>query len=139
VFTLWDGEEFGLLGSTEWAEKHGEELNKKAVVYMNSDSNGQGSMGAGGSHTLERFMKEVLGDLKDPKSGKTLLELPFYDGTENGEKTDDTLSVIGQPIPGDRGVAAPDPSITIDQMKSLTRWPVTVSYYDRDTKGEEKD
>lgn len=74
VFTLWDGEEFGLLGSTEWAEKHGEELNRKAVVYLNSDSNGQGTLGAGGSHTLERFMREVLGDLKDPKTGKTLLE-----------------------------------------------------------------
>lgn len=74
VFTLWDGEEFGLLGSTEWAEKHAAELNKKAVVYINSDSNSQGSLGASGSHTLERFMSEVLGDLKDPRSGKTLLE-----------------------------------------------------------------
>ena len=74
VFTLWDGEEFGLLGSTEWAEKHADELNRKAVVYMNSDSNAQGSLGASGSHTLEVFTKEVLRDLKDPKSGKTLLE-----------------------------------------------------------------
>ncbi len=41
---------------------------------MNSDSNGQGSLGASGSHTLERFMSEILRDLKDPKSGKTLLE-----------------------------------------------------------------
>ena len=74
VFALWDGEEFGLLGSTEWAEKHADELNRKAVVYINSDTNGQGSLGASGSHTLERFMSEVLGDLKDPRSGKTLLE-----------------------------------------------------------------
>lgn len=74
VFALWDGEEFGLLGSTEWAEKHAAELNRKAVVYMNSDTNSQGSLGVGGSHTLEKFMTEVLGDLKDPKTGKTLLE-----------------------------------------------------------------
>jgi N-acetylated-alpha-linked acidic dipeptidase len=74
VFALWDGEEFGLLGSTEWAEKHGDELNKKAVVYINSDTNSQGSMSASGSHTLERFMTEIFRDLKDPKSDKTLLE-----------------------------------------------------------------
>ncbi|MGI8740983.1 MAG: M28 family metallopeptidase [Bryobacteraceae bacterium] len=75
VFALWDGEEFGLLGSTEWAEKHQAELAQKAVVYINSDSNGQGHIGVGGSHTLETFMSEVLRDLKDPgASGKSLLE-----------------------------------------------------------------
>ncbi|MBZ5606893.1 MAG: M28 family peptidase [Acidobacteriia bacterium] len=75
VLTLWDGEEFGLLGSTEWAEKHADELNRKAVVYINSDTNSKGAMGASGSHTLEIFMKEVMRDLKDPQNGKTLLEI----------------------------------------------------------------
>ncbi len=75
VLTLWDGEEFGLLGSTEWAEKHADELNRKAVVYINSDSNSKGTLGASGSHTLEAFMKEVLRDLKDPQNGKSLLEI----------------------------------------------------------------
>jgi N-acetylated-alpha-linked acidic dipeptidase len=74
VLALWDGEEFGLLGSTEWAEKHQDELSRKAVVYMNSDSNSKGTIGASGSHTLETFMSEVLRDLKDPVSGKTLLD-----------------------------------------------------------------
>ena len=74
VFTLWDGEEFGLLGSTEYAEKHADELKKKAVVYINSDTNSQGSLGVGGSHTLERFMNEVLRDVNDPRTGKTVLE-----------------------------------------------------------------
>src|SRR5580692_5843517 len=68
------------------------------------------------------------------KQGKSLLELTVYDGSDNGEKVFNTLSVIGQPIPGDRTVAAPDPSTANDMMKSLTRWPVTVSYYDRDAK-----
>jgi envelope integrity protein B len=66
------------------------------------------------------------------REGKSVLELTVYDGSDNGEKVYNTLSVIGQPIPGDRTIAAPDPSTTNDQMKSLTRWPVTVSYYDRD-------
>ena len=68
------------------------------------------------------------------RQGKSVLELTVYDGSDNGEKVYNTLSVIGQPIPGDRTVAAPDPSTSNDAMKSLTRWPVTVSYYDRDAK-----
>ena len=68
------------------------------------------------------------------KEGKSLLELTVYDGSDNGEKVYNTLSVIGQPIPGDRVIAAPDPSTTNELMKSMTRWPVTVSYYDRDAK-----
>jgi EipB-like len=68
------------------------------------------------------------------KEGKSILELTVYDGSDNGEKVYNTMTVIGQPIPGDRTTAAPDPSTANDLMKSLTRWPVTVSYYDRDAK-----
>src|SRR6202171_4080818 len=71
------------------------------------------------------------------KEGKSLLELTVYDGSDNGEKVYNTLTVIGQPIPGERTIAAPDPSTPNDQMKSLTRWPVTVSYYDRDAKAKD--
>ena len=70
------------------------------------------------------------------KEGKSVLELSVYDGSDNGEKVYNTLSVIGQPIPGDRTTATPDPSTTHDKMKALTRWPVTVSYYDRDAKAD---
>jgi hypothetical protein len=71
------------------------------------------------------------------REGKSLLELSVYDGSDNGEKVYNTLTVIGQPIPGDRTIAAPDPSTTNDQMKSLARWPVTVSYYDREAKSRD--
>jgi hypothetical protein len=71
------------------------------------------------------------------REGKSVLELMVYDGSDNGEKVYNTLSVIGQPIPGDRTVAAPDPSTANEVMKSLTRWPVTVSYYDRDAKAKD--
>jgi hypothetical protein len=71
------------------------------------------------------------------RAGKSLLELTVYDGSDNGEKVYNTLTVIGQPIPGDRNIAAPDPSTTNDQMKALTRWPVTVSYYDREAKARD--
>ena len=71
------------------------------------------------------------------RAGKSILELTVYDGSDNGEKVYNTLTVIGQPIPGDRSIASPDPSTTDDRMKSLTRWPVTVSYYDRDARAKD--
>jgi hypothetical protein len=71
------------------------------------------------------------------RAGKSLLELTVYDGSDNGEKVYNTLSVIGQPIRADRTIAAPDPSTASDAMKSLTRWPVTVSYFDRGAKPTE--
>ena len=70
------------------------------------------------------------------REGKSVLELTVYDGSDNGEKVYNTLSVIGRPISGDRTVS-PDPSTANDQMKSLRRWPVTVSYYDRDSKAKD--
>jgi N-acetylated-alpha-linked acidic dipeptidase len=66
VYAAWDGEEQGLLGSTEWVEQHAAELRDKAVVYINSDSNSRGFLGAGGSHALERFVNEVVDDVRDP-------------------------------------------------------------------------
>jgi N-acetylated-alpha-linked acidic dipeptidase len=69
MLAAWDGEEWGLLGSTEWAEKHAEELRSKAVVYFNGDTNARGWLGASGSHSLEEFLREVARDVPDP-SGK---------------------------------------------------------------------
>src|SRR4051812_7813551 len=71
------------------------------------------------------------------REGKSVLELSVYDGSDNGEKVFNTLTVIGKPITGDREIAAPDPSTTHDKMKALTRWPVTVSYYERDAKAKD--
>ena len=71
------------------------------------------------------------------KQGKSVLELTVYDGSDNGQKVYNTLSVIGQPIKSDKDVTSPDPATSNEQMKSLTRWPVTVSYYDRDAKAND--
>ncbi len=68
VYCAWDGEEPGLLGSTEWVETHADELKNKAAVYINSDSNGRGFLGVGGSHTLEKFVNEVSRDVIDPQT-----------------------------------------------------------------------
>lgn len=65
------------------------------------------------------------------REGKSLLELVVYDGSDDGEKVYNTLTVIGQPIPGTKTPAAPDAASNNTTLKSQTRWPVTVSYYDR--------
>lgn len=68
VYCAWDGEEPGLLGSTEWVETHADELRQKAVAYINSDSNGRGFLGMGGSHTLEKFINQLARDVPDPQT-----------------------------------------------------------------------
>ncbi|HEX8734252.1 MAG TPA: M28 family metallopeptidase [Pyrinomonadaceae bacterium] len=68
IYAAWDAEEPGLLGSTEWAETHADELRQKAVVYINSDSNGRGFLGVGGSHTLEKFANEIARSVPDPQT-----------------------------------------------------------------------
>ena len=74
IYCAWDGEEEGLLGSTEWAEEHGDELRQHGVVYINSDSNSRGFLDAGGSHTLERLMTQVARDVNDPERNVSVLE-----------------------------------------------------------------
>ena len=72
VYAAWDGEEPALLGSTEWMEQHMDELRQKAVFYLNSDSNGRGYLGVGGSFALQRFANEVAGDVQDPETQGTV-------------------------------------------------------------------
>jgi N-acetylated-alpha-linked acidic dipeptidase len=74
ILALWDGEEWGLLGSTEWAEKHAAELRDKAAVYINTDSSGKGWLSAGGSHGLQQLMTEVAREVMDPRTGKPVAE-----------------------------------------------------------------
>jgi N-acetylated-alpha-linked acidic dipeptidase len=67
VYCLWDGEEQGLLGSTEWAEHHAGELRRHGAVYINTDANGRGYLSMSGSHTLEKFINGVARDIEDPE------------------------------------------------------------------------
>jgi N-acetylated-alpha-linked acidic dipeptidase len=63
---LWDAEEFGLIGSTEWVEKHETELKRKAVLYLNTDMTGKLAFGVGGSPSLHVFMREIVRDVLKP-------------------------------------------------------------------------
>jgi len=68
LYCAWDGEEPGLLGSTEWVETHRAELQQHAAAYINSDSNGRGFWVASGSHDLEAFVNDVARDVNDPET-----------------------------------------------------------------------
>ena len=68
VYLSWDGEEPGLLGSTEWGETHAVELGKKALLYINTDDNARGFLTAGGSHSLQHFVNQVADDVTDPET-----------------------------------------------------------------------
>jgi N-acetylated-alpha-linked acidic dipeptidase len=72
IYCAWDGEEPGLLGSTEWVETHADELRKRAVMYVNSDSNSRGYLFLEGSHTLEHFINDVARDIQDPETKLTV-------------------------------------------------------------------
>jgi N-acetylated-alpha-linked acidic dipeptidase len=84
VYAAWDAEEEGLLGSTEWAELHADELRTKAAVYINTDSNGRGFLGVGGSHTLEKFVNEVGKAVPDPQVKMSVWERARAEQIVNG-------------------------------------------------------
>jgi N-acetylated-alpha-linked acidic dipeptidase len=67
IYCAWDGEEPMLLGSTEWAEYHADELKQHAAIYINSDGNGRGYLEVEGSHSLEKFVNSVARDITDPE------------------------------------------------------------------------
>jgi len=72
VYCAWDGEEEGLLGSTEWVEAHEAELEKSGVVYVNSDVNERGLLEAEGSHTLEQLLNDVAKSVDDPETSMSV-------------------------------------------------------------------
>ena len=74
VYLGWDAEEPGLLGSTEWAEEHAPELQRKAIVYINSDENARGFLRAGGSHSYQHLVSEIAADVRDPQTGVSVGE-----------------------------------------------------------------
>jgi N-acetylated-alpha-linked acidic dipeptidase len=94
ILASWDGEEWGLLGSTEWVEKHAQELSTKAVAYINSDSTSKGWFDVSGSHSLQAFVNDLMRDLQDPKrAGKTLFQAKL-DRAVDQAKTDEEKGKI---------------------------------------------
>ena len=139
------------LRSTNWEDAKGQRYRFKVVSQTNDGEpsyvDGVAERGPDGTITVKLKQPQVkiftLGkDIVFPtqqtrriieaaKEDKRFLELGVYDGSDNGEKVYDTFVVIGQPIAGNRTSALPDVASKNDTLKAQTRWPVTVSYYDR--------
>ena len=96
VYCAWDGEEPGLLGSTEWVEEHIDELNTHAVAYVNSDSNGRGYLRAGGSHTLESLVNDVAKDVQDPEKNISVWNRLQLDRIAHAPNTADRQRIESQ-------------------------------------------
>lgn len=84
MFCAWDGEEPGLLGSTEWAETNAKDLQKHVVAYLNTDNSDRGFLGVAGSHTLEKFFNQVARDVQDPEKQMSILERRRANDLVNG-------------------------------------------------------
>ncbi|MGH6726818.1 MAG: cell envelope integrity EipB family protein [Pseudolabrys sp.] len=71
------------------------------------------------------------------RAGKSILEFPVYDGSETGDKLYSTLTVIGKPIaPGEK--PPEDAAAKIPELAKLTRWPVTISYFEQEKADKER-
>src|SRR6202167_2071274 len=69
IFASWDGEEEGLMGSTEWAEQHEADLGH-AVAYFNMDVADSGpKLGASAVPSLKQFLRDVTMAVPGPKGG----------------------------------------------------------------------
>lgn len=97
IFCAWDGEEPGLLGSTEFVEEHAKELAEHAVMYVNSDSNGRGFMYASGSHSLEHFVNEVEKSVQDPETKMSVWERAHLVRIARAHGTEDRAELRHRP------------------------------------------
>jgi N-acetylated-alpha-linked acidic dipeptidase len=116
IYCVWDGEEPALLGSTEWAETHAEELRRHAVAYINSDANQRGYLSMGGSHTLERFINGVARDIEDPEKKISVW------------KRDQLKAIADAKTAEERKEARERPDLRIDALGSGSDWSVFLDH-----------
>ena len=104
IYASWDGEEPGLLGSTEWVEQHEKDLRAHAVAYINSDGNGRGFISMQGTHMLEHFLNGVARDVNDPETNVSVLKRrrafaisrgPADDRKDARERSDLRIGALG--------------------------------------------
>tara|TARA_B100001173_G_scaffold247068_1_gene217468 strand:- start:1130 stop:3406 length:2277 start_codon:yes stop_codon:yes gene_type:complete len=97
IYAGWDAEEPGLLGSTEWVEYYRNAIKENMIAYINTDGTGVGYLSMGGSHSLEKFVNEIIREVKDPIHDVSLdnrlrsrMRLREYNsGNYNSEKESD--------------------------------------------------
>lgn len=97
IYCAWDGEEPMLLGSTEWAETHADELRQHAAVYLNTDGNGRGYLGMGGSHSLEQFMNGVARSIEDPETKMSVWQRRQFGDIAQAKTADERKEIRERP------------------------------------------
>jgi N-acetylated-alpha-linked acidic dipeptidase len=99
VICNWDGEEPGLLGSTEWVEQHRAELQAKAVAYINTDVGVSGpNFTASASPSLNDLIRAATSVVPDPDTGESVYDA--WSEHSTGGRTE--LSGIARQTPGAR-------------------------------------
>jgi len=75
ILCSWDAEEYGLIGSTEWAEEMADDLRQNAVAYLNLDAAVSGPhFGSQSVPSLWKLLRAATRDVKDPKTGKSIYQ-----------------------------------------------------------------
>jgi hypothetical protein len=117
---------------TDVVDGHAERNTKTVAVSLSKPKTKELTMPVGAVFPTEHMRRIIVA----AREGKSVLEFPVYDGAETGEKLYNTLTVIGHPIPP--GEKKPDDAASkIPELATLTRWPVTISYFDRGGEAEQ--
>ena len=75
LYASWDAEEYGLVGSTEWAEENAKSIDEKAVLLLNVDSAVSGpELDMAGVPSLRDLVLDAAGSITEPRTGKSLRE-----------------------------------------------------------------
>ena len=128
----WDGEEPMLLGSTEWAETHAEELKAHAAVYINSDTNERGYLAASGSHSLEPLVNEVARSIIDPETQVTVWQRARANALVQGSPQERKEAISRKDLRIDALGSGSDYSAFLDHLGVAS---LDVSYQGEDAQG----
>lgn len=118
---------------TDVVDGHAERNAKTVAVSLSKPKEVNFNVPEGAVFPTEHMRRIIMA----ARAGKSVLEFPVYDGSESGQKLFNTLTVIGRPIrPGEK--APGDAAAKIPALANLTRWPVTISYFDKKDEKEEQ-
>ena len=112
--------------STDKVDGHAERDAKAVSVSLSKPKGKNFTVPLGAVFPTEHMRRIIIA----ARAGKTILEFPVYDGSETGEKLYNTLTVIGRAIAAGEKPPA-DAAAKIPELAKLTRWPVTISYFEQ--------
>jgi hypothetical protein len=111
---------------TDKVDGHAERSGEAVAVSLSKPKGKTFDVPPGAVFPTEHMRRIIIA----AREGKSILEFPVYDGSETGEKLYNTLTVIGRAIAP--GVKPPqDAAAKFPELAKLARWPVTISYFDR--------